>query len=172
MRSARRLWVWVAAAVLLASGCGYHLTGTGTGLPRHVKSIAIPIFANNSTEPEIELTLTEAVRNQFIEDGRLRVAVGEAADILLEGDIVSYRVEGLAFDAADNITQGRLTVDVNLTVIDQVEGETLLEFRLPARFEYEVTEELAAAELARDVAEEEAFAELAAKLPGLIIEGF
>lgn len=156
----------------LVAGCGYHLTGTGTSLPSHIRNVAIPIFTNSSAEPEIELSLTEAVRDEFIEDGRLRVVAGMGADALLEGEILSYRLEGLAFDAADNITEGRLIVEVRLKLIDQVEGDTLLDMRLPARHEYKVSEELAAAEEARDEAEKLAFAELAAKVPGLAIEGF
>lgn len=172
MRRRRWFWLGLGLIAMLAGGCGYHLTGTGTGLPSHIRSISIPIFANNSMEPEIELSLTEAIRDEFIEDGRLRVVAGTGADAVLEGEILSYRLEGLAFDAADNITEGRLTVEVHLVLTDQVEGETLVNLRMPARYEYSVSEELAAAELARDEAEKEAFAELAAKLPGLVIEGF
>lgn len=160
------------ATVVLTGGCGYHLTGTGTGLPGHVRTVAIPIFTNSSAEPEIEISLTEAVRREFIEDGRLRVVPGLGADALLEGEILSYRLEGLAFDAADNITEGRVTMDVHVKLTDQVEGKSLLDFRLPARFEYRVTEEIAAAEEARDQAERDALTELAAKLPGIVIEGF
>ena len=68
MMCCRRLLVGLVVVAMWAVGCGYHLTGTGTGLPSHIRSIAIPIFANNSTEPEIELSLTEAVRDEFIED--------------------------------------------------------------------------------------------------------
>ena len=172
MRHRRWFWFGLGLTAMLAGGCGYHLTGTGTGLPSHIRSISIPIFTNNSTEPEIELSLTEAIRDEFIEDGRLRVVAGLGADAVLEGEILSYRLEALAFDTADNVTEGRLTVEVHVALTDQVEGETLVDLRMPARFEYAVSEELAAAELARYEAEKQAFAELAAKLPGLIIEGF
>jgi outer membrane lipopolysaccharide assembly protein LptE/RlpB len=40
-----------AMALLLATGCGYRLAGTGSLLPSHVKTIHIPYFENETHRP-------------------------------------------------------------------------------------------------------------------------
>ncbi len=53
-------------------GCGYQMAGRGASqLPPHLKTIAIPVFENNSSEPTIQRPFTEALRRAFITDGRL-----------------------------------------------------------------------------------------------------
>ena len=64
----------------LFSGCGYHLVGTGSSLPSHLKTISIPVFKNTSSQPEIHRELTSAVLEAFISDGRLKVAKKGNAD--------------------------------------------------------------------------------------------
>ena len=59
---------------LLIAGCGYHLVGTGNTLPPHLKSIAIPVFKNSSSQPEIHRELTSIILRSFVNDGRLKLA--------------------------------------------------------------------------------------------------
>ena len=165
-------FIWILVLPLSLISCGYRFLGPGTSLPGHINNIAIPVFINNSGEPQIEVAATEAVRREFIEDGRLQVVTGGVADALLQGEITSYRVEALSFDQNDNVTENRLMVNINFTLTDQVQKKTIVTLRLPARWEYSVSADLPQAELARKDAENRAFEEMAQKLPGLLIEGF
>src|SRR5712692_11412745 len=95
---------WVAAAGLLllavvGGGCGYTLGGN---LPPHVKTVAVPIFKNLTQQPAIENVITAAVVNAFANGGRLKVVPVEQADSVLEGEIVGYNVDSIAFNSSIN----------------------------------------------------------------------
>jgi outer membrane lipopolysaccharide assembly protein LptE/RlpB len=116
----RALALLVAAAAL--AGCGYSLRGN---LPDHVRTVAVPVFVNRTPEPAVENLLTQAVVEAFATNGRLRVVKPEEADALLEGEVVGYEIQALAFDPRASIRQYRLVVTMNLRFRD-VRKNTLL----------------------------------------------
>ncbi len=118
----RRHWLRVAAAALLLAGCGYSLRGS---LPAHIRTVAVPIFVNKTQVPAVENVLTSAVVEAFTTSGRLRVVRPEEADSILEGEIVGYRLESLAFDQRANVREYRLTVTLNLQFRDVKHNVTL-----------------------------------------------
>src|SRR2546428_818747 len=101
-------------AVALA-GCGYSLRGN---LPGHIRSVGVPVFTNRTSEPAVENILTQAVVQAFSTNGRLRVVKPEQADAILEGEVVDYQIQALAFDPRANIQQYRLVVTMNLPMRD------------------------------------------------------
>lgn len=118
----RRRGAALALALATLAGCGYSLRGT---LPEHVKTVAVPVFANRTAEPAVENLLTQAVVQAFSTSGRLRVVKPEEADAILEGEIVGYGIQALAFDPRAAISQYRLVVTMNLRFRD-VRRQTLL----------------------------------------------
>ncbi|MFQ5828181.1 MAG: LPS assembly lipoprotein LptE [Candidatus Methylomirabilia bacterium] len=115
---ARRL----ALIVLLLGGCGYSLSGT---LPGHIKSVGVPVFANRTQKPAVENFITRAVIDAFTTDSRLRVVRPESADSVLEGEIVDYRIEALAFDPRANVREYRVSVTLNVSFRDVKNNATL-----------------------------------------------
>jgi hypothetical protein len=115
---------WVLVACLTAAGCGYHVQGS---LPGRIKTVAVPIFANSTAVPAIESLITAAVAEAFTTNGRLRVVSRERADAILEGEIVGYQLQALAFDPRANVRQYRLVVTLNLRFRDVRENEILFE---------------------------------------------
>ena len=113
----------VLGAVLLA-GCGYSFRGT---LPDHVKTVAVPVFGNKTPEPAIENFLTQAVVEAFATNGRLRVVKPEEADAILEGEVVGYEIQTLAFDPRASIRQYRLVVTMSLKFRDVKRNALLFE---------------------------------------------
>ena len=109
---------------LLCAGCGYSLRGN---LPDHLKTVAIPIFQNRTSVPAVENFLTNAVVNAFSTNGRLRVTSVDRADAILEGEITNYSLQSIAYDAAANIRQFRLTVTLNLRFRDVRRNEVLFQ---------------------------------------------
>lgn len=102
-------------ATLLGGGCGYTVNGT---LPSHIKSVAVPIFRNRTSEPAIEGLITRAVVEAFSTNGRLKVVSRDQADAVLEGEIVDFIVTSIAFDKQASVQQYRLGVTVNLLMRD------------------------------------------------------
>lgn len=96
-------------------GCGYSLRGN---LPDDIKTVAVPVFRNRTGEPAVENLITRAVIEAFSTNGRLRVVAAEAADAILEGDVVGYQLESIAFDPRANVRQYRLLVTLNVRFRD------------------------------------------------------
>ncbi|HKS95977.1 MAG TPA: LptE family protein [Terriglobia bacterium] len=110
-RPCRRLpglaFVLLAVAVGVGSpACGYHVAGRGDRLPPDVKTIAVPIFTNQTSRFRIEQTMTQAVTREFIERTRFRITPNPAgADAVLKGTVKDVRSGVVAFD----LSTGRAT---------------------------------------------------------------
>jgi len=115
---------WALIACLAAAACGYRFQGN---LPGHIKTVAVPIFANSTSVPAVESLITAAVVEAFTTNGRLRVVSRERADAILEGEIIGYQLQPLAFDPDANVRQYRLVVTLNLRFRDVRENGILFE---------------------------------------------
>jgi len=158
----------LSAAVL--SGCGYGLRGT---LPGHLKTIAIPTFANRTSEPNVENFLTRAVVEAFSNNGRLRVVAPEAADSILEGEVTGYNVQSIAFDANANVRQYRLIVTMNLRYRDVKEEKLLFDRRgYQDRADFRVTGSVSSTIALEQVALSAASVEIARSIVAFTLERF
>jgi hypothetical protein len=125
-----------AFAVFYISGCGYT---TGSLLPSHLKTIYIDDFKNSidlSREPSdkhgailyrpgVENDITQAVIDQFIFDGNLRIASKDDADLVLTGKIVDYYKQPLRYDKFDNVEEFRVIVTVDMKLYDEIKGTVM-----------------------------------------------
>ena len=111
----------LAAAI---TGCGYSFRGN---LPEHIQTVAVPVFANKTGEPRIESLLTNGVVEAFSTNGRLRVVKREDADAVLEGEVIGYSVQSISYDSQANVRQYRLTVTLNLKLLDMKKSAVLFE---------------------------------------------
>jgi len=116
-----------AGLALLAlgfAGCGYSFRGT---LPDHIKTVAVPVFTNRTAEPAVETFLTSAVIEAYAKNGRLRVVKPEDADAILDGEVVGYSVQSIAFDNQATVRQYRLLVTMNIRLRDVRRSSILFE---------------------------------------------
>jgi outer membrane lipopolysaccharide assembly protein LptE/RlpB len=98
--------------------CGYQVAGRGNRLPPDIRTLAVPIFANQSSTFRIEQKLTAAVTREFIERTRFQITPNPAAaDAVLKGTVKDVRSGVITFD----LTTGRasslqiqVTADVKL----------------------------------------------------------
>ena len=123
MKGAAHLLAGVVLVALLG-GCGYSV-GLGGNLPSHLKTVAVPIFVNSTQQPAVEGVITAAVVNAFVTSGRLKVVSVKDADSILEGNIVTYNLESIAYNAQINVTEYRLRVRVNILFRDIRQNTTL-----------------------------------------------
>jgi outer membrane lipopolysaccharide assembly protein LptE/RlpB len=139
----RRFLTLFLAPALLAplAGCGYSLAGRGSALPTHIKTIGVPLFTNATTVFDVEQTLTQRVRLEFIGRGRYKVVPEETgADAVLKGDISSITIRPTAFDREQQASRYEISVVVKVEFRDIVNDKMLYEN--PAQTfkeEYEVT---------------------------------
>ena len=101
----RRDALWLGAGVL-TSGCGYALAGRGNSLPASIVSIGVPPFVNQSTTPDIDRVLTDAVRAEFQTKGRYRILPeATGVDGLLVGRVVNVLLQPSAFTAQNQVSR-------------------------------------------------------------------
>lgn len=98
---------------MMLGGCGYSTRGN---LPEHIKTVAVPIFKNRTTQGGLETAITSGVVNAF--STRLKVVPVEQADAILDGEIVSYSADGIAFARQATITAYRVTFVFNIEFRD------------------------------------------------------
>ncbi|HVG39159.1 MAG TPA: LptE family protein [Pyrinomonadaceae bacterium] len=100
---------------------------TQTGLPAHIKSIAVPAFQNSALRYRVETQFTEAVINELIRRGHgLRViSEREGADVVIDGVIKRYEFTGVLLDDRGRSRVFEVTVTAAVTVRDQTQNRVL-----------------------------------------------
>lgn len=77
---------------LVCSSCGYTFQGSGSILPPDIKTIAIPLAENNTTEPGLGMRFTESLRTRFDRYGAVKVIESEsAADAILTARVLDIK---------------------------------------------------------------------------------
>jgi hypothetical protein len=132
----RPLAAALLVAALAAPGCAYTVSGV---LPGHLKTLAIPVFGNNTVEFRLADDVTQAVTEAFLVNGRLRIARERDADSVLRGTIVTYRNQVYGFTAQERATQYEVVLIVQIAFRDQVKNRILWkEDQLVVRTTYNV----------------------------------
>lgn len=125
---AGRLTQVVAALLTITSAC-YGFAGGG-GLPRNLRTVAIQPFDNQTAVPELQRELFEQVRATLRDRLNLREAPEAKADMVVRGTISRYEVDLPAGASADprqtTSTRRRLQLVIDLEIVDQTTGRTLL----------------------------------------------
>ena len=105
---------------LLTTACGYTLVGKAQNLlPPTVHTIQVPAFVNRTTRVELEQRVTQAVADEFVSRGRLRlVTVPKEADVILRGSIDSFGIFPIAFNAQGRATQYQISITANIELVD------------------------------------------------------
>ncbi|HEV2762068.1 MAG TPA: LptE family protein [Pyrinomonadaceae bacterium] len=119
-----------ALAVLLACASGFtecYKPVKRSGLPTHIRTVAVPAFQNNALRFRVESRFTEAVANEIIRRGRgLRVqSEREGADAVVDGVIKNFYYYGVLLDNRGRSRIFEVTVEAAVTVRDQVENKVL-----------------------------------------------
>jgi outer membrane lipopolysaccharide assembly protein LptE/RlpB len=109
----------VALAVIAAvPACGYHLSGTGDIVPQGVKTLSVPVFFNATNEPFVDVEVTQAVVEEFLTDGRMKVVSLEDADLALRGRITKYEAIQLSYNPQSYVQQYRVHLVVEAVLED------------------------------------------------------
>ena len=114
----RHRWSIVAVSILLvlAPACGVYSTKGRTA--GNIKKIAVPNFANETAQPDIEIDITTNLRNGLIKDNTLKVVPDAEADAVLEGTVVDYRNVPFTFNANLQAEQYRLTIGLIVSLFN------------------------------------------------------
>jgi hypothetical protein len=116
----RSLCASVALLAIAASGCGYALAGRASSMPAHIKRIGLPMLVNQSTTPELDQILTNAIRQELSSRGRYTVVHDTTGvDAVLTGTIMPIQTN------LTGMTEARQAARYIVTVIANVEFKEL-----------------------------------------------
>lgn len=110
------------ALAAAAGGCGYTLSSV---LPSHIKTLAVPVFANNTVEFGLSDDVTQAIVNGFLADRRLRIVGEREADSVLRGTIVTYKNQVFGYTRQERATQYEIVLTVKVSFRDMVKNRDL-----------------------------------------------
>ena len=92
------LFLAALTMVLVLFGCGYHVAGHNTALPKTVHVIAVPAMENATTTYRVEQKLTAATIHELLAKTNYRVVSNaDSGDAVLLGKVLSMEVVPLLF---------------------------------------------------------------------------
>jgi len=131
-RNAPRIRLVLATLLVIPalSGCLYSFTGGG--LPRHIQTISIVAFENESRQPLVESELESRMQEEIPRNLGVRLAAEGAADAVVRGRIISYDEVTASFqtgqrgtDAAIPVAQRQVRIVYEAEIYDMREDRPL-----------------------------------------------
>lgn len=119
----------------------YKPAGRGDGLPKHIKTLAIPPFQNPSLRFKVEQRFTAAMVDEALRRARsLHVtSTAEGADAVMLGKIKAFTLRPVLLDDLGRARLFEVAITVGLTVRDQTKNKILFDNQsFVFRGEYEI----------------------------------
>lgn len=120
------LFISVVFAISLIS-CSYSFTGSS--VPNHLKSIAIPfcIDRSGSGEPNMADNFTSKLIQNFVSDNSLSVTDKAEADALLDCTILSISDAPAVIQGGEKVSTRRITITAKVVYKDFVMKKTIFD---------------------------------------------
>jgi outer membrane lipopolysaccharide assembly protein LptE/RlpB len=111
----------LTAALLLAAGCGYHVSGHADMMPKSIKTIAVPAFGNVTIRYKLADRLAADITREFIERTRYKVVADpKQADAVLSGAVVNFSSYPTTYDPVSSRASGvQAIVNVQIQLVDK-----------------------------------------------------
>ena len=106
--------------------CGYY-SFSGSSLPSHIKTIAIPVFENKTTEFGVREDLTDELIMEFTKDNSLKVKDRRTADSILEGSIESIREQAGSYNREEQVNEIKIYMTIRAKYEDKKKHEVIWE---------------------------------------------
>jgi outer membrane lipopolysaccharide assembly protein LptE/RlpB len=177
----RRIISTLVFAAFSSAGCGYHIAGHNSALPKTIHVIAVPALENKTTSYRLEQKLTAATVHEFLAKTSYRVVSNpEDGDAVLRGKILSLESVPLLFDTATGrATTMLVTVKCEVTFTERASQKVLYHSdSFVFRNEYEISADttdpaaLKSFFAERDPALDRLAQDFAARLVAAVIENY
>jgi outer membrane lipopolysaccharide assembly protein LptE/RlpB len=106
----------------LAVACGYSTTSRTA---KDIKSIYVPFFENKTAEPNLEISVTNRIIQNLVSDNTLKVVSENAADAVLDGQIVDFKNQPFSFDRDLNAEEYHVVIRVVATLFNRRTNEPI-----------------------------------------------
>jgi outer membrane lipopolysaccharide assembly protein LptE/RlpB len=135
----------LAVALFLLGGCGYHTLGAATHLPPDVRTISVPVFANQTVANGTQTAMTEAVIRELMARTRFRVTpkADPDADAVLHGTILKELVTPLTYNTTTQQSSSFIITVVASVTLNSHDGAILYQNKnYVYRQQYQATNDL------------------------------
>lgn len=158
-------WSIILAVVVIISGCGYSIPGSGNITPEERKTIYLELWQNKTNEMGYQTTIQHALVNWLKKSGRINLTRNKKeADYIISGTINSAYLPGLSYGDFERAVEVRAEVTCSYQINDQKTDKAILTRNNVTSREafatsdqaiiYEENRKLALLEIADELAEE------------------
>ncbi len=138
IRSIKKL-IFIMLLALGGGACGYRFVGQETNLAANIKTLAIPLFVNQTGELGLESEITQALRERFIASKRLVIQREKNADLILKGKVKSFNTTSVAVTKGLLVTSGyRAMITIEVTLQRLRDGQVIWRDELNEGWNYPV----------------------------------
>jgi hypothetical protein len=130
------LSVFYCVLIVLTAGCGFY-SFSGSSLPNHIKTVAVPLFDNTTAYYGVSQTLTDGIIDALIQDNTLKIASPQNTDSILRGSIMNIREQAGEYDRNEQASDFKVYITVTLIFEDRIKKENLWEETWTEWGEYE-----------------------------------
>jgi hypothetical protein len=121
----------LSIVALALIGCGVRYGFAGGGLPSNIRTMAVLPFDNQTTSPEVQRELLDAMRRELQKRLGVRDANESRADAVVRGVISSYDVDvpvAVSANPSQAVTaRRRLQVTIDVEIVEQANGRVLFQ---------------------------------------------
>ena len=107
----------ITVILIIATGC---YSFTGSSVPPHLKTVAIPLFEDVSGfgEPGMREKITRKLIDVFVNDNSLEIGERTTANSILEGSVTTITDAPLVIGGGDVVKTRKVTITVHATFTD------------------------------------------------------
>lgn len=107
----------LSCILLTLLSCGiYTVSPSALG---NVKTIAIPLFDNQSTESGLREQLSDRLSQAFVTDNTLKVVPEQQADGILRGSVISYSREPYTYSKSEVVSEYKSVIGVKVEFVNR-----------------------------------------------------
>ena len=112
--------------ICILTGCGIY-SFSGSTLPPHIKTVAVPLFEDKTTEFGIDQKFTDGLIDAIIEDNTLKIADPRSADALVRGEILRVEDRAGQYNSNETASDYRVTISIKVAFEDVKKRKILWE---------------------------------------------
>jgi hypothetical protein len=129
-------WLLLPILALSALGCGpYSFSGSTA---THLKTIAVPVFEDRTSEFGIKERLSSTMIEEFTRDNTLKIADRRVADSILLGALLRVEERAGVYNQQQNVQQIRVFLTVQMKYEDLKKKKTVWEAQITQFGDYDV----------------------------------
>ena len=116
-------------SLLVVCSCGPY-SFSGSSVPSHIKTVAIPLFENNTAEFGLTEKVTDALLDDFVKENILQIVDRKDSDSVMRGTITRVSDVPYTFDENEEVQEFRVTIFLNLVWYDRTNQTNLFEGKI------------------------------------------